>query len=134
MRVLLDTSPLVALLNRRDAFHAWSIEQASELPARLYTCEAVITEAHFLLAGVYQGNERLIQLMETEKLDLSFSVADHAKRIGTLMRTYGNVPMAFADACLVCMAEQEASRIFTLDSDFHIYRKYQKETLDLISP
>jgi len=42
--------------------------------------------------------------------------------------------MSFADACLVRMAEVQDSTIFTLDSDFLIYRKNQKDVLDLLIP
>lgn len=45
------------------------------------------------------------------------------------------MPMDLADACLVRMAEQhEDSRVLTLDSDFHIYRKHDRETIDVIMP
>lgn len=50
------------------------------------------------------------------------------------MRTYASVPMSFADACLVCMAELDSSAIFTLDSDFSVYRKNRNEPLKLIIP
>lgn len=134
MRIVLDTGPLVALLNRRDAFHGWSVEQASKLSPPFFTCEAVVAEAHFLLAGVHQGNNRLIDLIGSGRLDLTFSFSIHSERVGELMRAYADVPMSFADACLVCMAEQEESTIFTLDSDFKIYRKNRNEPLQLIIP
>lgn len=134
MRILLDTGPLVALLNRRDAFHAWSQERASELAPPFFSCEAVLAEAHFLLAGVHQGNRRLIELISSGRIDLSFSFAVHAERVGELMIAYASIPMSFADACLVCMAEQEESRVFTLDSDFRIYRKHRREALHLVIP
>jgi predicted nucleic acid-binding protein len=134
MRILLDTGPLVALLNRRDAFHSWSVEQAGRLGPPFFSCEAVIAEAHFLLAGVHQGNQRLIDLIASGRIDLSFTFADFADRIGDLMLSYADVPMSFADACLVCMAEHEESTVFTLDSDFRIYRKHRKEALHLLIP
>ncbi|MGI8653871.1 MAG: hypothetical protein ACR2LC_01485 [Pyrinomonadaceae bacterium] len=43
--------------------------------------------------------------------------------------------MALADACLVRMSELiEGSTIFTLDSDFWIYRKNGKAQIPLIIP
>lgn len=134
MRVLLDTGPLVALLNRRDAFHAWSVERARKLSPPFFTCEAVVAEAHFLLAGVHQGNNRLNDLIASGRLDLSFSFWSRSDPVAELMRAYASIPMSFADACLVCMAEEEASSVFTLDSDFRIYRRNRTESLKLIIP
>jgi len=43
--------------------------------------------------------------------------------------------MSFADACLVCIAEiQPAAAIFTLDSDFRIFRKKNRQVLRVIMP
>ena len=50
--VLVDTGPLVALLNRHDHFHAWAKEQAAHCESPLATCEAVLTEATHLLGGL----------------------------------------------------------------------------------
>jgi hypothetical protein len=43
--------------------------------------------------------------------------------------------MSFADACLVRMSElvPDAS-IWTLDADFRIYRKNQRQTISLVTP
>src|SRR5436309_259074 len=43
--VVLDTGPLVALLNRRDRYHRWTTEQWAEVEPPVLTCEAVLTEA-----------------------------------------------------------------------------------------
>lgn len=134
MRVVLDTGPLVALLNRRDTFHTWSVEHAGKLSPPFFTCEAVLAEAHFLLTGVRQGNARLIDLIASGHIDLGFSFARYSDRVNELMHTYADVPMSFADACLVCMAENEESTVFTLDSDFKIYRKKRNRPIDLIIP
>ena len=134
MRVLLDTGPLVALLNKRDSHHAWSVEKAGDLQPPFYTCEAVLAEAHFLLQGTHLGRRRLIELVGTGKIELTDIVAQNLGRIGELMNQYVNVPMDFADACLVCMAEATQGTVFTIDGDFRVYRKNQDEALDLVIP
>jgi len=102
--------------------------------APFHSCEAVVAEAHFLLRRVHNGSSRLIDLLNSGRLGLSFSVGDHHRRVGELMLSYTDVPMSFADACLVCMAEQQKSMIFTLDSDFEVYRQHQKDPIQLLSP
>jgi uncharacterized protein len=134
MRILLDTGPLVALLNHRETFHAWSIHQARQLSPPFLTCEAVLAEAHFLLSRVHEGNNRLIELLAAGRIEIPFSFATNRERVGELMRAYADVPMSFADACLVCMAEGEESVIFTLDSGFRVYRKHRRVPLRLIIP
>ena len=43
--------------------------------------------------------------------------------ICALMRKYHEVPMAYADACLLWLAESiRECRVLTLDSDFAVYR------------
>ena len=45
------------------------------------------------------------------------------ERMRTLMEQYRDVPMDLADASLVAVAEERGlDTIFTLDSDFRIYR------------
>ena len=57
---------------------------------------------------------------------LSLDGADIA-RIKELMRKYRDVPMDFADAALVCVAERDGlTRIVTFDSDFDIYRLHRR--------
>lgn len=45
--VLLDTGPLVAVINRSDKFHGWTTTQWANIEPPLLTCEAVIPEAFF---------------------------------------------------------------------------------------
>lgn len=132
---LIDAGPLVAYFDRRDEHHAWSRQQMKRIAAPLYTCEAVLSEAFHLLERVPQGVERLLDFLGHDVLDVSFAYADHAGRIRSLMRTYADQPMAFADACLVRMAEvRPGGRVFTTDGDFHVYRTEGGERLDVIAP
>lgn len=135
MRIIVDTGPLVALLYRREQYHSWSAAQAAQLPGPFYTCEAVLTEAHFLLQSVPQGTQRLVELVARGRLNLDYSYGDHHVRVDELLLRYGDVPMSFADACLVNMAEHlgDAS-ILTLDHDFRIYRKHRDQALSVLMP
>lgn len=56
-------------------------------------------------------------------------------RIRELMTRYRDVPMDFADASLVALAESMGEkRVFTLDNDFYAYRLYDSEPFDVIAP
>lgn len=133
--ILIDTGPLVALINRRESSHQWVRETSANLAYPFLTCEAVITEACFLLQNIYGGNKTIMELVQTQKVIVPFHFNQEVKAIQDLMENYQSVPMSFADACLVRMSELiVGSSILTLDSDFYIYRKNRKEPLDLIIP
>ena len=135
MKILIDAGPLYALTNHREYYHRWATDQADRFDPPYYTCEAVISEVHFLLKKVYNGSKQLNKMIADGGIILAFSYADHIDRVNALMEAYANVPMSFADACLVRMAENDAKgRIFTTDGDFRIFRKNQAEPLDVIMP
>jgi uncharacterized protein len=134
-RILVDTGPLVALLNRRDRHHLWVKSQLRKMDSPLDTCEAVLSEACFLLQQVHGGPQAVLELVTAGLVTVPFSLQVEAKAIQRLMLRYADVPMALADACLVRLAEiHEPSRVFTLDSDFKIYRKRNRTVLPLLLP
>ena len=51
------------------------------------------------------------------------------------MRTYADLPMSVADACLVRMSEiDDASRVFTVDSDVRVDRRHGNEAIPVRAP
>lgn len=135
MTVVIDTGPIVALLNGRDQHHAWTKATAGRLYAPLHTCEAVLAEAHYLLSKVHEGSRRLNELVDSERLDLSFRYNEHRRRVHELMTKYADLPMSFADACLVALSETLPDpRVFTLDDHFSIYRRKRNRSLELLVP
>ena len=123
-KVVLDTGPLVAYLNKSDRHHEWSVMQFAKLRPPFFTCEAVLSESCFLMRNHEKGLKGIFQLMDRELITIPFHLQEEISTISSLMEKYINVPMSLADACLVRMTEQIAkSCICTLDSDFRIYRK-----------
>ena len=62
-RVLVDAGPLVALLDRRDRHHQWAKAEIGKLRDPLFTCEAVLSEAFFLLSRVRGGTDTFAALL-----------------------------------------------------------------------
>ena len=134
-RVIVDTGILVALINQRDQYHDWAREQLGKISPPLLTCEAVISEAWFLLGRVRNGRNALLLLLEQEQVRVEFDLNAEQVSVFALMRRYQSVPASVADAELVRMAElHRNSFVFTLDSDFQIYRKDRNNPIPLITP
>jgi uncharacterized protein len=133
-RVLADTGPLVALLDRRDHYHAWAKLQVAQIRPPLFTCEAVLTEAFHLLRALPEARQAILTMLR-QPLVVRFRLDDHHERIADLVRRYGNVPMSLADACLVRMCETiSGSTVLTLDGDFRIYRQHGRQKITLLIP
>jgi predicted nucleic acid-binding protein len=133
--VIVDTGPLVALLNRRERHHDWSHEQFKLLRPPLVSCDAVISEACFLLRGIDGGVDALMQLLSRGVVTTPFCLADDLPTVSRLLTRYRSTPMSLADACLVRMAEQYAdSSVFTLDRHFRIYRKNGRLVIPTLMP
>ena len=136
-RVLVDSGPIVALLDRRDTHHEWAKREVANLGEPLLTCEAVISEVFFLLSRVRGGNSVFVGLLRDGLVlaNASFSYVDQSVEVLRHLERYANIPMSFADACLVRMCEIERdSIVFTTDRDFLTYRRNSRQAIPLISP
>jgi predicted nucleic acid-binding protein len=134
-RAIADTGPLVAYLDRAEQHHAWAVERVASLEAPLLTCEPVLAETMYLLAGLSRAEEALWELLTNGALRIALHIEDHATELRALHRKYHDRPMSLADACIVRMADLfDDHAVFTLDSDFSIYRKRGREALTVISP
>ena len=133
-KVIMDSGPLVAFLDRSEEHHAWAADQFRQLVVPLLTCEPVLTECVFLLRQTPVAQDKLMELIERRLLVVEFRLQDEIVSIRRLMTKYRDVPMSLADACLVRMAETTDLSICTLDAHFAIYRKHGRGTLPVISP
>ncbi len=133
--VIIDSGVLAALLNKNDTYHQWTITQLKKIQPPLLTCQAVISEVSFLIGRKQQGINVVFNYLKSGVIAVPFCFSSEYVAIEKLMLKYTDVPMSFADACLVRMSEQhQNSCVFTLDSDFLVYRKNSNEVIPLIYP
>lgn len=135
MKLLLDTGPWVALHCRDDRHHTWAREQFASHPGPFLTCEAVVAETCFLLVRGGFDPAKALALVERGVVQIAMSLHDEMASVRALFERYDNVPASLADACLIRLAElYEPSRVLTLDSDFHVYRRHGRKAIGLITP
>lgn len=131
--VLVDAGFLVALLGRRDAHHAWAVEQAARFAPPWSTCESALSEAFYLLGA--EGAPVLGALLRRRALRIAFELGDHVDGVLKLMDKYADVPASLADMCLVRMTEiVENPTILTTDADFRVYRRHGRQTIPCVTP
>ncbi len=130
---LVDTGFIVALLDRSERNHQRCREALRSLPGALVTCEAVIAEACHLLRQQPGAAEAILENVERGVFLVPFRLEESSQTVRALMKRYAKVPMDFADACLVSLADTLATgRILTLDSDFHVYRWRRTRAFELL--
>ena len=131
--VLVDSGFLVAMLSRRDSHHDWAVQEASRNSPPWYTCEAVLSEAYHLLGE--RGAPGLNAMLSRRAVVATFNLDDNVEAVVAFLQKYANVPMSFADACLVRMSETMADPlILTTDSDFHVYRRHSRQVVPVSCP
>ena len=132
---LLDTGPLVSFLGSELRYHAWTVEQWKRLRPPLLTCEPVLTEAAYLLKREGREADALFALLERGVIRVALAVQDEQVDLRALMRRYRNRPMSLADACPVRLSGIHTTpEVFTLDSDFRIYRRHGNKVIPVLMP
>ncbi len=122
-KILIDSGPLIALFDASDRHHAKATSFIKNNTSILITTIASITETLHLLnfnrnAQIdFMGwiNQGAVEIYSVENADFG--------RIQELTIKYSDLPMDFADACLVLLAEKlDINQIATIDRDFTVYR------------
>lgn len=115
---------MVAALDARDQWHDACLGQWPDLIARCVTTESVLTEASHLVARAGAAPHLPVDFVLTARIPIASLDHPAHKRVSTLMEKYASVPMDYADATLVAVAEALSIRtVFTLDRrGFRTYR------------
>ena len=132
---LLDTGPLVALLNKNDRHHEQAKKVFSQVAPPFITCEAVISEACFLVSRYHpEAAQEILSWGMKKVFTLPFQAENHLSFLAKTLKKYADVPASFADACLIqCASLYKTPHIATFDSDFTIYRWGKNEHFQIIN-
>lgn len=131
---LVDAGPLVALIDADEPKHELVVATLHGQTLPLVTTWPVFAESmHLLRRGRLPAQQALWSLVFKSRLVIADLPAGALERAAALMAKYENVPMDLADATLVALAEhRKDNRIFTLDSDFHVYRLNGRRQFDVV--
>ena len=131
---LIDAGPLVALLDRRDQWHAWSLSILGVLDEPLLTTEIAIAEACHHLRVHRPALGALISLVAEQRVILASPLTQQPTRVGILLEKYPL--MDVGDATLVILSEfHPRARLITTDTrDFTVYRRRDGKPVPCIMP
>ena len=80
-----------------------------------------------------RGQEPLWRMVRSGQLAVVEVTPTMLVRMSALMERYGDLPIDLADASLVALAEEQGlNEVFSLDSDFRIYRLPNGHVFDLV--
>ena len=122
--LLLDTGALVSILDRTQAHHQKCARFFEAWERPILSTEAVLTEATHLLGRVRQGRKACVEFFLDGGAVLVPATASSLRRARDLIGDYADLPMDYADATLVVLAEEIGTDlVFTTDRrDFGVYR------------
>jgi predicted nucleic acid-binding protein len=122
--LLLDTGALVSLLDRNQRDHQVCTRFFESWEGAVLSSEAVLTEAAHLLGGTRGGRRACLDFFLAGGAVLVPATPASLRRARELIEQYASLPMDYADATLVVLAEEIGSNVvFTTDRrDFGVYR------------
>jgi len=132
--LLLDTGALVSLLDRSQMGHQAFAEFFGAWDRPVVSTEAVLTEATHLLGGLPAERQACVDFFLSGGALLVPATTPSLRRSRELVRQYSDLPMDYADATLVVLAEElGTNRVFTTDRrDFAIYRIKGRRRFDIL--
>jgi len=133
--IIADTGPIVALINSRDQHHQWARTIVRQISEPMLTCDAVLSEALFPISSTPNGISRFSDILASGAIQSDFATTANIRELAALIWKYQELPMSFADACIVRLSEiHDGSSVLTIDSHFQIYRKNSGQPIPIIMP
>jgi len=127
-KILIDSGPLIALFDRNDKYHLASLNFLKGNDSELITTLASVTETLHLLDFNRNAQIDFLSWVNAGAVTLEPISAGNLQRIKDLTIKYSDLPMDFADACLVFLAEKlNINTVATIDRDFDVYRLKGKQ-------
>ena len=121
--IVVDSGPLIAMFDGDDKYHTASVNFIKSNTRPLVTTIANITEAVYVLSFSSEAQAALLKWIATSTIIIEPIESEDINEICNLFVKYHDVPMDFADACVVYVCEKiVTNEVATVDSDFEIYR------------
>jgi len=134
--ILVDTGPLVAAANRKDADHDASVKALAGAQAPRLVPGLVIAEVAYLLARDAGASVEAAFLRSVGAgfLALVEPTIEDLARAADLVEQYSDLPLGTTDACLVAIAERmQITELATLDRrHFSVVRPNHTEAFTLV--
>ena len=122
-KILIDSGPLIALFDASDKYHNTAVSFIKSNKYPLVTTIASITETLHLLDFNRNAQMDFMEWVHRGAVEIENIENCDFGRIKELTDKYRDLPMDFADSCLVYLAEKlNINTIATIDRDFTIYR------------
>lgn len=132
--LLLDTGAFVALVDRSEARHADCVAVLEARRGPILTTEPVLTETLHLVGPGWRPQKVCLEFFLRGAFLLIPSSRTSLERAAVLMEEYQDIPMDYADATLVTVAEElQIDEVFTLDRrGFSAYRLRRKKSFKVL--
>lgn len=122
-KILIDSGPLIALFDASDKYHSEAVNFIKNNKYPLVTTIASVTETLHLLDFHRNAQIDFIEWIHRGAVEIANIENCDFGRLKELTEKYRDLPMDFADSCLVYLAEKlNLNTIATIDRDFTIYR------------
>ena len=122
-KILIDSGPLIALFESSDRYHSKALEFIQQNSSQLITTIASITETLHLLDFNRNAQIDFLEWISRGSVEVHNIENSDFQRLKELTEKYRDLPMDFADSCLVLLAEKlSINTIATIDRDFSVYR------------
>lgn len=118
--ILLDTGPLVALCDRRDARHRTTVTHLTHLVSEGFcVCEAVLAEACFHLPRRIERSRLAAVLGELRVNSLPTHDTDFRADVLAWLLKYADQDPDWVDACIAVLCGRDARlKVWTYDREF----------------
>jgi len=132
--LILDTGPFVALVDRSETRHGECVATFERWSSPVVTTEAVLTETLYLVGPSWHAQRACLEFVLRGAVVLVPPSLQSLRRVSTLMEKCADLPMDYADATLVALAEDlDTNQVFTLDrQDFSIFRLHGSRSFQLL--
>ncbi len=122
-----DTGFVVALLNRRDKYHA-STSSVFQRITRIYLPQPALTEIAYLLTNQLdeQAVAKFLRTLPQSKLQVISATEADLEQTANILTQYASSRIDFVDALVMSTAERlDIETVLTVDyRDFRLYRPH----------